>query len=281
MTTPLIVFHIVFVQDVAVLRPLMILAKALGKRLELFVSLELKKHDSDGSRMAEVGRLISELSLPTTYYDSSDEVCRHLEGKSGLFIVGNESSVPPHHVTHDLFKVLPSSFLKVTMQHGFECVGFLHNAAHEAAYGREIQFAADVVVGWFAKELLTSMHPGELPKLFVAGPPHMIAPRPQRMRMDGTRAPVAMVCDNLHSVRFPSPGVQEIFLEQFFAFANRYSEVGGRIEFRCTPPGALPRRSAWPFPQVWSATSDRSTSRTLVHSTLASHHRHQSCLILS
>jgi hypothetical protein len=233
MRTSVIVFHFVLPQDVTVLRPLVLLAKSLpGKQVELLVSIYLGDERSRG----ELDKLSAELNLAKTYYVSHHDARRHLKRKSGI-VVGNECSVPALHWTHDLFKALPSSFLKVTTQHGFECVGFLHNAAHDAAYGRDIRFAGDVVVGWFAPERLTSLHPTERTKLYVAGPPNLIASRSAPMPTEDRDAARGMVCENLHSVRFSSPAVYESFLEQFSAFAQRLDATGMGIDFRSHPAG--------------------------------------------
>jgi hypothetical protein len=133
-----------------------------------------------------------------------------------------------------LFKALPGAFQKVTLQHGFECVGFLHNAAHEAAYGA-VGFAADVVVSWFTEERLKNLSPAERSKLFVAGPPSMIEPRPRDPNAEPSR--FGMVCENLHSVRLAGAGVQEYFLAQFFVFAEHVYAAGATIDFRPHPAG--------------------------------------------
>src|SRR5687768_6804107 len=130
MSAPLIIFHFVAPQDVAILRPMILLATSLpDKRVELLVSKYLVGLPAG----EEVDKISSELDLPKTYCESGEDAARQLEGRSGMLIVGHETSVAPHHWTHDLFKALPNSFLKVTPQQGFESLGFLHNAAHDAA----------------------------------------------------------------------------------------------------------------------------------------------------
>ena len=244
MTNSLIVFHIVLPQDVAVLRPLILLAHSLpGKRIELLVAKHLVGLPFD----QEIDKISSQLGLTKTYCESHEDAARQLEGRSGMVIVGHESDLHWHLWTHCLFKALPDSFLKVTLQHGFECVGFLHNAVHDAAHGNEIHFAANVVVGWFAAERLTSLHPSERAKLFVAGPPNMIEPRPAK-RTATLSAALGMVCENLHSVRFASPGVDENFLDQFTAFAERFCGSGGHLEFRPHPAGRFTDRHGFRLP---------------------------------
>ena len=243
-TTSAIIFHIVLPQDVAVLRPLILLAHSLpGRRVELLVS----RHLAGLPFGDEVDKISSELGLPKTYCESGADAARQLEGRSGMVIVGHESSVPPHHWTHGFFKALPGSFRKVTLQHGFECVGFLHNAAHEAAYGN-VGFAADVVVGWFAPECLANFPRGEHRKLFVAGPPNMIAPRPEPAPIRANERRSGMVCENLHSVRFTGPGVHENFLAQFSAFADRVNAAGGHFDFRPHPAGRFTDRAGLKLP---------------------------------
>ena len=245
MSASLILFHIVLPQDVPVLRPMILLATSLpGKRVELLVS----KHLIGLPVGEEVDKLSSELGLTTTYCEPGEDAARQLEERSGMLIVGHESSVPPHHLTHDLFKALPNSFLKVTPQQGFESIGFLHNAAHEAAYGSNIRFAGDVVVGWFAEERLTSFPPAERSKLFVAGPPIMIAPRPESKPIAAPDRRFGMICENLHSLRFTSPEVHEYFLAQFFAFAERVHAAGASIDFRPHPAGQFTDRMGLKLP---------------------------------
>ena len=245
MKAPVIIFHVVLPQDVAVLRPLILLAKSLpGKEVELLASKYLVGLPAG----TEIEKTVSELGLPITFCESGPDAGRQLKDKSGMLIVGHESSVEPHHWTHGLFKALPDSFLKVTLQHGFECVGFLHNAAHQAAYGSEVRFAADVVVGWFAGDRLTSMHPAERAKLYVAGPPIMIEPRPPGNRSGSPHPAKGMVCENLHSVRFTAPAVYENFLEHFTAFAERASAADVRIDFRPHPAGRFTERMGFQLP---------------------------------
>ena len=245
MSESLIIFHIALPQDVAILRPVILLATSLPqKRVELLIS----KHLIGLPVGEEVDKISSEFGLTKTYCEPGEEAARKLEGRSGMLFVGHESSVPPHHLTHDLFKALPDSFLKVTPQQGFESIGFLHNAAHEATYGSDIRFAADIVVGWFGEDRLASFPAAERSKLFIAGPPIMIAPRPESKPIAVADRRFGMVCENLHSVRFSGPAVHEYFLAQFFAFAERVYAAGESLDFRPHPAGQFTDRMGLRLP---------------------------------
>ena len=245
MSESLIIFHIVLPQDVPILRPMILLATSLpDKRIELLVS----KHLIGLPVGDEVAKISAELGLTATYCEPGESAARELDGCSGMLFVGHESSVPPHHLTHDLFKALPNTLLKVTPQQGFESIGFLHNAAHQATYGSDIRFAADIVVGWFAEERLKNFPPAERSKLYVAGPPIMIPPRPDLGEIDATDRRFGMICENLHSVRFSGPAVHEYFLAQFFAFAERARAAGATLDFRPHPAGQFTDRMGLKLP---------------------------------
>jgi hypothetical protein len=240
-----IIFHIILPQDMPVLRPVILLAASLaGPRVELLVS----KHLIGLPVGDEVDKTSAELGLTKTYCEPGEDAARKLEGRSGMLFVGHESNVPPHHLTHDLFKALSDSFLKVTPQQGFESVGFLHNAAHQATYGSDIRFAGDIVVGWFGADRLTSFPSAERSKLFIAGPPIMIAPRPEGEPIAAAGRRFGMVCENLHSVRFSGPAVHEYFLAQFFAFAERAHAAGKTLDFRPHPAGQFTDRMGLRLP---------------------------------
>ena len=105
----------------------------------------------------------------------------------------------------------------MTLQHGLECVGFLHNAGHVHAHGENAVFAADVVCGWAEAATLTSLPASQRAKLLVTGPPMLLQradPVPGVRRDAG-----GLVCENLHSVRLRLGGDHApSFLEAFEEF---------------------------------------------------------------
>src|SRR5262249_20567913 len=151
-----------------------------------------------------------------------------------------ESNVASHAVAHQLFRASPSGFITVALQHGFECLGFLHNAAHDRAYGRFVGFAADVVCAWFGRAALKSLPPDARSKLYVRGPPLLSELHEQRhvpTSSDSEAKRGGLVCENLHSVRFGGVDLREQFLSAFTGFAAEAAHVGIPVSLRPHPAG--------------------------------------------
>ena len=126
------------------------------------------------------------------------------------------------------------------MQHGYECVGFLHNRLHDAAHGARVGFGADVVVGWFDAEKMTSMKASERAKLFVAGPPQLLAARPEKLV---AHSQGGLICENLHSVRFSTVESKGVFLDTFDAFAKVMVTRKNGLSMRSHPGGRFLSRN--------------------------------------
>ncbi len=71
-----------------------------------------------------------------------------------MIFAASESNLPAHHETSGVFQVAPPTYLRVTLQHGFECIGFVQSREHVMSHGRNVSFAADIVCGWFEPESL-------------------------------------------------------------------------------------------------------------------------------
>ena len=83
------------------------------------------------------------------YSLSSPYLTWQLLNQSGGFLISaSESNLRGHRETHELFKLAPSKIATITLQHGFECVGFLMNKNHQKSYGTSVGFAADYICGW-------------------------------------------------------------------------------------------------------------------------------------
>ena len=138
------VFLVNLIQDVSVLRPLMMMAhRDFGFQVCILVSARFRSRDLFGIWESELDLLCRETGARVVVYGSDFDAFRELRG-SGIIFSASESSVPEHQTSHAVFRYAPSTFLKVTLQHGFECVGFRHSAAHDRTYGPTVSFGADI-----------------------------------------------------------------------------------------------------------------------------------------
>lgn len=230
------VFLVNLIQDLAILRPLMIMAERdFGFEVRILVSTKFRSRDLFGIWEAELEALCRETKARLVIYRTDLEAYRELDG-TGVIFSASESSVPEHHASHSLLHYAPASFLKVTLQHGFECVGFRHSAAHDRSYGPTASFGADIICAWQPPKHQHSLAPSQLSKVEVTGSTAVL----QSFGTPFSRDPSApgIICENLHSVRLRSAaGLTGTFLAQFEEFCRLMQEDGERITLRPHPGG--------------------------------------------
>jgi hypothetical protein len=230
------VFLINLIQDLAILRPLMIMARRdFGFEVRMLVSTKFRSRDLFGIWEAELEALCRETEARLVVYRTDLEAYRELDG-TGVIFSASESSVPEHHASHSLLQYAPGSFLKVTLQHGFECVGFRHSAAHDRSYGPTVSFEADIVCTWQPPEQQHSLAGSQRPKIEVTGSTAVLQSFDAPIRRDPS-AP-GIVCENLHSVRLKSiASLGTSFLAEFEEFCRLTAEDGERVTLRPHPGG--------------------------------------------
>jgi hypothetical protein len=244
-TRPVVALHFNLIQDVSVLRPVARLAATLDVDILFLVSPHFVGLKDNAVWREEIDRLAHAVGAATHVYETLFDVVTRLTGRAGLCIAGSESNVPQHRGSHDLLRVLPSTFRTATLQHGYECVGFLHNARHSAVMGRDIRFAADILVGWFREDRLRDVAAAERAKLFIAGPTILIERPETPTPFDPDRG---IICENTHSVRFASGDSKADFLDQASALAQRMHGVGRTLDFRPHPAARFLQRSDFVMP---------------------------------
>ncbi|MBA3729435.1 MAG: hypothetical protein H0W92_01310, partial [Sphingomonas sp.] len=127
MIKPKAIFLLNLVQDVNILRPLMFMAsRDFGFEPLLLVSSKFIGRDLYGIWQSEIAQICAELGAEAVIYNDSFEAHAHLTG-TGIIFAGSESNLSAHAPTHDVFRHAPAGFMKVTLQHGFECIGFRHS----------------------------------------------------------------------------------------------------------------------------------------------------------
>lgn len=232
------IFLVNLLQDVNIVRPLAYLARELGTSVGFLLSHKFLERDTSGAWQQEVHRIVADTHASLAVYENEFAAYLALQGKSGVLIAASESSLSAHAHTHNVFRAAPSGFLKITLQHGFECVGFLQNREHNIAHGRNVTFAADLIGGWCDGSVLTSIAPSERSKLYVTGPSALVPVSSARRPSPEGEHGGGIVCENLHSVRLNIGGdFKSSFMDTFFAFCARMEEKGEPVTLRPHPGG--------------------------------------------
>lgn len=232
-----IVFLINLNQDLNVVRPLVYLAaRETTANIRFLLSAAFIKRDSAGIWREQIKLCAADVSGSVDVYGSAAEALMLLQGGRGAIIAGSESNLSAHSQVHEVFRVAPSGYLRITLQHGLECVGFLQNREHIKAHGRNVTFGADVVCTWLDGPDLTAMVGSQRSKLYVTGPQMLL----QQARPGADHPPVVggMVCENLHSVRLRSTGDHgKPFMDSFLAFSDQLAKQGEGLTLRPHPGG--------------------------------------------
>jgi hypothetical protein len=230
-------FVLNLVQDVNIVRELVYLtARETEAQIGFLVSEAFRKRDRQKIWQREVAIMAAATGATMHLYGSAGDALAILADGAGIIFCASESNLAAHRETAEVFQVAPPTYLRVTLQHGFECIGFLQSREHVMSHGRNISFSADVVCSWFAIDALTSLNASERSKLYVAGPPTLL-----RRTVAADHEPVqsgGLVCENLHSVRLRASGDHKSsFMEIFFAYCAEMARRGERITLRPHPGG--------------------------------------------
>ncbi len=233
---PEAVFLLNLLQDVNVARPLALLAALdLGLPVRFLLSDKFVERDTQGTWQEETRSLAADIGAAVEIYDSEYAALRRLADRGGALVASSESDIAPaHSLTHNVFRSAPPSWVRVTLQHGLECVGFLQNRNHIQAHGRHIAFAADIVCGWAPLNRMDSMAPWERSKYVATGPTSLLE-HGHRQRPTDTGS--GIVCENLHSVRLRGGRSQSSFIELFRDFCARLGDDGRTVALRPHPGG--------------------------------------------
>ncbi len=241
MTTVALLVNLI--QDVAVLRPLAyLLADDLDWPPLLLVTAGFRRRDRQGRWQAELAAIAAETNGRLVAVDSAWQLWRELEGQQGALVCGSESDLPNHAETHTLLRAAPPGFCRITLQHGQECVGFLLGHAHRRQHGGSVGFAADILCSWLPAEQLADLRPRCRSRLLHTGPSLAIRATSRRSLQpprgsNGERA--ALVCENLHSVRFGGrdTAAQQDFLAALHQLAATLAERDQPLAIRPHPAG--------------------------------------------
>lgn len=242
------VFLFNLLQDVNVLRGLVLLVARETDAVPVFlVSEGFAKRDLQKVWQAELGVLAGEVGAEIFRYGGEADAFAVLQDGHGIVVAGSESTLPAHRATGDVFRVAPPGWMRITVQHGLECVGFLQGREHVIAHGRNVGFNADIVCGWFAAEALSAMPWNQRSKLQVTGPPTLLQRATSTLPED--QRGTGLICENLHSVRLRMTGDHQTpFMDTFFEFCQRLSERDEAVTLRPHPGGQYMLKSGVALP---------------------------------
>lgn len=232
-----VVFLINLLQDVNIVRPLLYLAASeLDHSILILASSRFYERDPKGLWAKELKLIAREVGATVKTFESAFFAMRALSGGEGVIIAASESNLGAHSITHDVFRAAPPGYVRVTLQHGYECVGFLQNSDHDKAHGRNVRFAADILAGWTDPDKQTSMPLAERAKYYLTGPSSLI-PAPD-VRKSDVKSPEVLVCENMHSARFTVSGdFRDEFMDSFRAFSLALNSVNKSVALRPHPGG--------------------------------------------
>jgi len=255
MNTRQVIFIVNLLQDINILRPLVyVAAHRLKLTTRFLVTSAFRKRDKTGVWQHELNEIATETNSLIHDFDNEFQALQVLQTGDGALVAASESNLNAHKPVHDLFRVTPSQYVKITLQHGFECVGFLQSRDQTLAHGINITFAADIVCGWCAPERLTAVSPSQRHKLRVTGPTALL-PSPTKLNHGDSTVQVkfessGLVCENMHSSRLNTAGdFKSEFLGVFEDFCAEQALKGGHVILRPHPGGQYVIKNDVSLPQ--------------------------------
>lgn len=233
--TKAVYFVINLLQDVNIVRGVAYLAaREAACEIAFLVSQGFFKRDTSGVWQRELGIMADDLQAGIYLYENAEQAAAALAGREGMIFAASESSLPAHGEVATVFQAASADYLRVTLQHGFECVGFVQSREHVISHGRDVSFGADVVCSWLERPALTSLVASERAKIYCTGPSLLLQRPPRR----GVAAATGMVCENMHSVRLRATGDHKAsFMEIFFDFCRAMHQRGQQVTLRPHPGG--------------------------------------------
>ena len=238
----LVVFNLV--QDVAILRPLVYLAHDdLGIQPTLVCCSRLKPRDLHGIWLQEIEHMRVDTKAQLLWVEKPWQLWQAVAPGRGVMVCASESELNNHLDTRLLVQSAPSNIITLTLQHGWECVGFLMNKHQQASHGVSVGMYADVIASWRPVEELRDLRPLLRSRVVHTGPTTLIT-HTSRRRLQASgmgqekRKKIPLICENLHSVRFQ--GEQQSrsgFLHIFEKFAAARAERGEMTALRPHPAG--------------------------------------------
>jgi hypothetical protein len=221
------VFILDLIQDFEILKPLLL--RCVGPFSRFLTRVAVTDRVINSHIWNDVNKLFEALAIPWFNAASPLDAVSALGGGKSLLITASESTAPGHAFCHQTCRIAPAKAIKVTCQHGFECIGLRHHRAHDLQFPSGVRFASDFIFTWAHPDALPDLNPMERDKCIPvgvikgmaeeAGTIDSFASSVGQDNVRSTRALELLVAENLHSVRFTAPVRYQRFLN-FICSAN-------------------------------------------------------------
>lgn len=195
------------VQDFEVLRPLLLRCATSVEWRDTCVSvseLVTKSHTWE-----TVERFLSAFGISWFRPIGPVDTVNVLGSNKAVLVTASESTAPSHKFSHEVCRLASARTVKITIQHGYECVGLRHHQGHNRAFPKGIRFASDYVLTWSHPDALPNLHSSDRGKCVPVGVVKAFAEEVAGAHDnpgDTDAAPFSvLIAENLHSTRFIDP----------------------------------------------------------------------------
>ena len=241
-----IFFIINLIQDLNIIRPLAYLIKDdLNINISFLITEGFNNRDKGKSYLKEINKISNDIEADIFYVKKPYMLFNYLNScKRGIIISSSESCLYAHIETNQIFTACGDHLIRITLQHGFECVGFLNNINHTKTYGKRISFSADIICGWLPQEYQRELMPDSRNRYYFTGPTIFIEETSKRdlskkFKNKNIAQDTGIICENIHSVRFAEEGSENRFVHDFFELSNFLKNKNMNLTLRPHPGGYL------------------------------------------
>lgn len=229
-------FILDLIQDFEILKPILLRASLPFSPLAPVVAISNRVIKYGSYLMQAIMNFIETFNIPWFNPAGPVDIANALGNSRALLITASESNAAGHIMCHQACLIAPPKTTRITIQHGYECVGLRHHRAHDYVYKSEpIRFASDVVLTWSGVDNLPNLHPLERHKCIPVGVVKQLTEEASMLNewlLPGFQASAdvqprptrLLLAENLHSVRFSSPSKYNRLLN-FINDANDSDEV--------------------------------------------------------
>ena len=140
------VFMLELIQDIEILKPFLLLAAMPGSIFDTVVTISQRILKSGQARVLK--GLLEGLKLRWVSVEKPCHVAELLGRGKALLLTASETGVPEHQFVHHAVRTAPPRTIRVTVQHGYECIGLRNHVSHDSQYRKGVRFASDFVLTW-------------------------------------------------------------------------------------------------------------------------------------